>query len=119
MASKHEGPSRRRFRRAAVDFPVTVIVPGNELVLYGDALDLSAGGVRVATKSDLPAGQSILMRFTIPSCEREALVRGRIVLSFFDAASKCYAHGVAFTQISPEDQAEIAKLLDSVTETAS
>ena len=113
MASKHEGPSRRRFRRATITFPVSVIVPGSELVLYGDALDLSAGGVRVATKSDLPAGQSILMRFTIPNTEREVLVRGRIVLSFFDAGTKCYAHGVAFTQIAPDDQAAIEKLLDS------
>lgn len=97
---------------------MTVIVPGNELVLDGNALDLSGGGIRVATKSDLPAGQSVLMRFAIPGTQREALVRGRIVLSFFDAASKCYAHGVAFTQISSEDQAAIEKHLDSAAETA-
>lgn len=114
----HESPSRRRFRRAAVDFPVTVIVPGNELVLDGDALDLSEGGVRVAVKSDLPAGQSILLRFTLPKSEREALVRGRVVLSFFDARTKCYAHGVAFTQISPDDQAAVGKLLDGLGEPA-
>ena len=118
MAQRHEGPSRRRFRRAEVDFPVTVIVPGSELVLDGKALDLSGGGVRVGTTSDLPAGQSVLLRFIIPSSTREALVRGRIVLSFFDAGTKCYAHGVAFTQISHEDQAQIEKHLDKVVESA-
>lgn len=98
---------------------MTVIVPGSEFVVDGTALDLSEGGVRVAMKSDLPAGQSILLRFTLPKSKRETLVRGRVVLSFFDAGLKCYAHGVAFTQISPDDQAAIAKLLDGVAETAS
>ncbi|HEY9084920.1 MAG TPA: PilZ domain-containing protein [Candidatus Tyrphobacter sp.] len=112
MANQRESPSRRRFRRASVDFPVTVIVPGNELVLSGSALDLSVGGVRVATRSDLPAGQNIVLRFTLPKSDREALVRGRIVLSFFDAATKRYAHGIAFTQIAPEDQEGIVKMLD-------
>ncbi len=112
MASKRESENRRRFRRAAVDFPVTIIVPGSELVLDGGALDLSAGGVRIGMKTDLPAGQAILLRFALPGSAREALVRGRIVLSFFDAKTKCYAHGVAFTQIAPDDQAAITKLLD-------
>jgi hypothetical protein len=112
VAKQHENPSRRRFRRVAVDFPMTVIVPGSELVLPGDALDLSAGGVRVAMQSDLPAGQSVLLRFVLPGGEREALVRGRVVLSFFDATTKRYAHGIAFTQIAPDDQASIAKLLE-------
>ncbi len=89
-----------------------MIVPGNELVLDAAALDLSAGGVRVAMNADLPAGQSILLRFTLPKGGHEALVRGRVVLSFFDAATKSYAHGVAFTQIALEDQESIAKMLD-------
>lgn len=92
---------------------MTVIVPGGELIVAGAALDLSAGGVRVATSTDLPAGQSIAMRFTIPNSERQALVLGRIVLSYFDAASKCYTHGVAFTRIAPQDQADIARLVES------
>ncbi len=91
---------------------MTVIVPGGELVLSGSALDLSAGGVRVATATDLPAGQSIVMRFVIPKTDREALVLGKVVLSYFDNARKRFAHGVAFTRIAPEDQESIAKLVD-------
>lgn len=97
---------------------MTVIVPGDELVLEGAALDLSAGGVRVAMKTDLPAGQSIVLRFSLPGEEREILARGRIVLSFYEAAAKRYAHGIAFTQIAPGDQASIGKLLDRLTEPA-
>lgn len=116
VANQRESPSRRRFHRAAVDFPITVIVPGHELICSGDALDLSIGGMRVATLSDLPAGQSIVLRFTLPKTDHEALVRGRIVLSFFDAATKRFAHGIAFTQIAPEDQEGIAKIIGGVPE---
>src|SRR5579863_6902939 len=68
-------PQQRRFFRAAVDFPVTVIVPGGELVMYGDAVDLSGGGVRVTTKNDLSAGQNVTLRFTLPEDEREMMIR--------------------------------------------
>jgi c-di-GMP-binding flagellar brake protein YcgR len=104
-------PDSRRFRRAEVDFPMTVIVPGEELILAGSAIDLSTGGVRVATSADLPAGQSIVMRFVIPKSDRETLIMGKVVMSYFDAATNRYTHGVAFTRIAPEDQAEISKLV--------
>lgn len=114
----NETPSRRRTRRTATDFPVTVIIPGGELILSGMALDLSAGGIRVGTGADLPAGQKIAVRFTLPHDDREVLVLGRIVLSYFEAQQKQYLHGVAFTQISPEDQARIVKYVDGAPEKA-
>ena len=117
VSKQSETPSRRRSRRATVDFPMTVIVPGNELVIAGNALDLSAGGVRIATPTDLPQGQAVVLRFTLPKTDREALVRGRVVLSFFDASTKRYAHGIAFTQIARQDQEQIAKLVDGSADT--
>jgi len=92
-----------------VDFPITVIVPGHELILSGRAIDLSGGGVRVSTPSDLPSGQSVVLRFILPARDHEILVRGRIVLSFYDATTRKYAHGVAFTQYAQPDQDDIAK----------
>ncbi len=64
--------------------------------------------MRVATATDLPAGQPIVLRFVLPEGERELLVRARIVLSFFNASSKTYAHGIAFTQYTSQDHEEIA-----------
>lgn len=90
--------------RVNADFPVTVILPGHELILAGQAVDVSTGGMRIVTPTDLPSGQTIVLRFTLPKQEREQIVRGRIVLSFYDATSKQYAHGVAFTQYGTNDQ---------------
>ena len=104
-------PQQRRFFRAAVDFPVTVIVPGGELVMYGDAVDLSGGGVRVTTKNDLSSGQNVTLRFSLPEDEREMMIRGRVVLSFFDAGKQQFAHGVAFTQIAAADQSAIVDFI--------
>jgi len=98
---------QRRFFRASVDFPATVIVPGGELVLIGRAIDLSGGGMRVATASELPPGQAVVLRFHLPEHERELLIRARVVLSFFDASRREYAHGLVFTQYAQPDQDEI------------
>jgi c-di-GMP-binding flagellar brake protein YcgR len=101
----------RKYLRVHADFPTTVILPGHELVLIGKAVDLSGGGMRVVTPSDLPSGQTIVLRFTLPGRDRELLVRGRIVLSFYDAANRQYAHGIAFTQYAPADQAAISEFI--------
>ncbi|HTU69686.1 MAG TPA: PilZ domain-containing protein [Candidatus Baltobacteraceae bacterium] len=108
MSTQEDRSHERRFYRAVVDFPVTIIVPGHELVLVGTAIDLSRGGMRVATSTDLPAGQPIVLRFTLPESDREMLVRAKIALTFYDAASKFYAHGVAFTQYTSSDHEKIA-----------
>ena len=112
------GPQQRRFFRAAVEFPVGVTVSGNGEVLEGSAVDLSGGGMRVITKSDLSAGQNITLRFSLPEGEREMMVRGRVVLSFFDASRQQYAHGVAFTQIAAPDQSEIVEFIHELQQRA-
>ncbi len=111
-------PQQRRFFRATVDFPVTVIVPGGELVMYGSAVDLSGGGLRVITKNDLSAGQNVTLRFTLPDGGREMMVRGRVVLSFFDAGKQQFAHGVAFTQIAAADQNALVEYIHELQQRA-
>lgn len=112
------GPQQRRFFRAAVDFPVAVTVAGEDAVLEGGVVDLSGGGMRVITKSDLSAGQNITLRFRLPENEREMMVRGRVVLSFFDASRQQFAHGIAFTQIAAPDQSEIVEFIHELQQRA-
>ena len=111
MSTQEDRSHERRFYRADADFPVTVIVPGHELVLSGDAVDISKGGMRVTTTTDLPAGQPIVLRFTLPASDREMLVRAKVALTFFDAAAKRYAHGVAFTQYTASDFERISNFI--------
>ena len=92
---------------------MTLIVPGDELILDAHSIDISLGGMRVATSTDVPAGHLVVLRFTLPGGERELLVRGRVVLSFFDASTKRYAHGVAFTQYTPHDHEEISRFVSA------
>jgi hypothetical protein len=104
---------RRRFARTGVDFPATVIVPGHELVLSGTAIDLSGGGIRVSTTSELPAGQVVMVRFRLTDTSEEMLLRGRVVLAFYDAASARFAHGVAFTSFVQRDQDAIVAFVEA------
>jgi len=112
------GPQQRRFFRAAVDFPVSVTVSGNDAAIEGTAVDLSGGGMRVITANDLSAGQNITLRFSLPPGAREMMVRGRVVLSFFDASRQQYAHGIAFTQIAAPDQSEIVEFIHELQQQA-
>ena len=111
VSTQEDRSHERRFYRADVNFPVTIIVPGHELVVAGDAVDISKGGVRVTTTTELPPGQPIVLRFTLPGSERDMLVRGKVALSFFDAAAKRYAHGVAFTQYTSGDHERISAFI--------
>jgi len=111
VSTGSEQAPERKFTRVSADFPATVILPGHELILAGKAVDLSRGGMRVVTATDLPSGQTIVLRFNVPGEERELIVRGKIVLSFYDAGSKQFAHGVAFTQYGPDDQAAIERYI--------
>jgi c-di-GMP-binding flagellar brake protein YcgR len=113
VTTGNEQAPERKYLRVSADFLVTVILPGHELIMAGKAVDLSSGGMRVVTPTDVPSGQSVVLRFTLPAQERELIVRGRIVLSFFDASSKQFAHGIAFTQYAPNDQEEIGRFISS------
>ena len=112
------GPQQRRFFRAAVDFPVAVTVAGDDTVLDGAVVDLSGGGMRVITKNDLAAGQNVTLRFALPEAGSEMMVRGRVVLSFFDAGKQQFAHGVAFTQIAAADQGALVEYIQRMQERA-
>ena len=94
--------------------PVTLIVPGHELILSATSFDISRGGMRVSTTTDLPAGQPVVLRFTLPGSDHELLVRGRVVLSFYDASNKVFAHGIAFTQYTTQDYENIGNYVTSI-----
>jgi len=107
VSTQEDKTHQRRYYRANVQFPVTIIVPGQELVLATQAQDISTGGMRVASTTDLPQGQPIVLRFTLPGGDREMLMRARVVLSFYDNSTKMFAHGIAFTQYAPADHQAI------------
>lgn len=86
--------------------------------MYGSAVDLSGGGLRVIAKNDLSAGQNVTLRFTLPESGHEMMVRGRVVLSFFDAGKQQFAHGVAFTQIAAADQSAIVEHIHELQQRA-
>ncbi len=111
MSSEGTGPSQRRYFRAPVDFPVALTVTEGEPTVTGHAEDLSGGGMRLTTEGEISAGQTVALRFTLPDDSTETMMRGRVVLSFYDNSRKRYAHGVAFTQISESDQKKIVEYI--------
>jgi c-di-GMP-binding flagellar brake protein YcgR len=106
-------PYRRRYVRCQVATTITYTRDGDAEPKIGHSSDLGGGGIRLATDEDLPLGTVLLLRFPLPGIDREVLVRGRIVLSFYNAEDKRFFHGIAFTQIDPRDQEEIIRYVAS------
>jgi c-di-GMP-binding flagellar brake protein YcgR len=113
MSSNGQRPHTRKFVRAPVSMPVEYSSDSEDLVKVGHAVDLGGGGMRLATEDDLPQGTFLFLRFRLPGSGREVLARARIVLSFFNAESKRYYHGIAFTQIDPNDQVAIVRFIEA------
>ncbi len=107
VSNQQPNPARRRFARTRVDFPVLYSIVGQEGLHDARAVDLSAAGVRITDTTELEHGTNIALQFCLPKSRREIAAVARIVLSFFDGASKRYGHGVAFTQIAQDDQTAI------------
>ena len=109
----------RKYVRAEVQLPVEYRREDEsdaqiDATKDAQAIDLGGGGVRLATDEDLPLGTVLLLHVRIPSVERDMVMRGRIVLSFFKANEQRFYHGIAFTQIDPGDQVEIIRYVESI-----
>lgn len=112
-AKNADVPYRRRYVRVTVSTTISYTREGDDVPKVGYSSDLGGGGVRLATDEDLPLGSVLLLRFPLPAAEREVIVRGRIVLSFYNAEDKRFMHGIAFTSIDPRDQEEIIRYVAS------
>jgi len=110
IAAKNvEVPYRRRYVRVSVATEIAYTRDGAETPRAGSSSDLGGGGVRLATDEDMPLGSILMLRIPLPGVGRDVVVRGRIVLSFYNAEDKRFMHGIAFTSIDPRDQEEIVR----------
>jgi c-di-GMP-binding flagellar brake protein YcgR len=101
----------RRYLRAPVSMGISYALEGEAATVDAHSSDLGGGGLRLATHEDLALGTVLLLRFTLPGAHRETVARGRIVLSFYNADSAQFFHGIAFTQIDPRDQEAIVQFV--------
>lgn len=115
MNNQQASPQRRRFDRAVVDIPVSYSVLEAEGSRHeARAVDLSAGGLRIAGGIEVPQGSNIELRFNLSSTQREIVAQGRVIMSFFNGAEQRYEQGVAFAQIAQDDQTVIDEYVRGV-----
>lgn len=114
-----ENHSQRRFARADVNIHGTYERVTGEPAAEGLICNLGGGGLRLASPEDLPRETVLNLRFRMPNTEHDITVRGKVVLSFYDAPRSSYLHGIAFTQIVRGDQAAIVTFIESIDHVAS
>jgi c-di-GMP-binding flagellar brake protein YcgR len=132
---------QRRDYRASVEFPMLYVVEGRTGMRTAVANDLSAGGLRLVGDEDLAHDAFIDLRFTLPNdlirgvqIEKEIVettkagkvkrkimvppepfremeIRGKIVIAFFNAKRRKFAHGVQFVDIEDRTREEVQRFI--------
>ena len=103
---------RRQYARVTISVPVNYAPDGQLEQRSGGAVDLGAGGMRLASTEHLATGTIIALRFRLPTGDREIQARGRVLLSFFSGEERRYHHGIAFTAIDPDDKKLLEDFVD-------
>jgi hypothetical protein len=111
--------TQRRFARANVNLEARYEHAGNTAGLSGKITNIGGGGARLASAEDLARDTVVTLRFTLPKIDHEIMVRGKVVMSFYDASQSAFLHGVAFTQAVRTDQDAIVAHVESIEHEAS
>jgi hypothetical protein len=94
--SENPQDERRQYERARLI--VDVFVDGNDLTGVASTQDISAGGLYMTTKAEIPEGALLMLR--IPLAGRDLVCNGEVVYS-----NPGRGVGVNFQGLSEEDRA--------------
>lgn len=122
----YSGSDRRRFQRLDVDITVfyRVDLPLSVRILVGNQdveasmLNLSGGGIALISRYNIPAGTTLLLKFTLASMNKEGEVslygpmeiKGE-VRSNVKWEEVNYRLGISFIGIEDKDKIEIARFM--------
>jgi len=106
------GIERREFERAHLHVPIRYrsLTEMIELWLPGIMLDISAAGLRLMVEEALEVGTRLVCEIVFPGRAESYTLFGEIV-SELRARPKSYEYGLAFTDVTPDKQAEIDELV--------
>jgi c-di-GMP-binding flagellar brake protein YcgR len=132
---------KRKSFRMPVEFDVLYELRGREGRRHGRANDLSAGGLRLSSDEDLPAGSILGLDFHLPDeflselmVEKEVMeqtpfglrpetikvqpppfapmhMTAKVLATFFDPHARTLAHGAMFVDIEPAMQEELQRFV--------
>ncbi len=114
LGGPKNGQAQRRFSRAAVKIEAGYEHGSPANTAPGIIHNLGGGGLRLASSEDLPREEVLTVKFRIPGGEHDITIRGKVVMSFYDAGHSSYLHGIAFTQIVRADQTAIVEYVESI-----
>ena len=97
---------RLRYHREDLQAPVEIFVAGKQI--DGELLNVSQGGVGVQTKSSLPVGETLEVRFAVPSRKTSFRARARVAWIKPDGQA-----GIRFEELAESDQDELQVWLAS------
>ena len=91
---------RLRYHREELHAPVEIFVNGKPM--EGELLNVSQGGIGVQTKTNLPVGETLRLRFTMPGQKNDIQAKARV--AWKNPAGQA---GIRFEEIAEADQDEL------------
>ncbi len=110
------GTERREFERANLHVPIRYrsLTEMIELWSSGIMLDISAAGLRIMVEDALEVDTRLACEIVFPGRADPYTLFGEVV-SELRAQPTSYEYGIAFTDVTPDKQAEIDELVQFLT----
>lgn len=106
---------RREYVRLPMGTEMMVRYGLGDQTFFGSCHDLSPAGIFVATKTPVPSGSTISMKFTLPGHDQPIKALGRVVRIHRDTRSRSAATPpgmhVLFTQMSERTEEELKRFI--------
>lgn len=113
--SEQSKSERREYVRLPLETEMMVRYGHGGQTFFGSCHDLSPAGIFVATKTPVPSGSTISMKFTLPGHDQPIKAVGRVVRIHRDTRSRSTATPagmhVLFTQMSEKTEAELKRFI--------
>ena len=114
MAKRYQYQNTRMWMRLPVDWYVKYTVaesPGPEVL--ATAADISAGGLRLATRERVPTGTVLQLKINVPPLRRAIGATGRVV-RVLDKPDGACEWGIEFSQIAEMDRADLNRQIEAM-----
>ncbi|MGO8797011.1 MAG: PilZ domain-containing protein [Candidatus Sulfotelmatobacter sp.] len=100
-----QNAERRRWERYAIKIrtKITISRSGKSWSIYGEATDVSRGGLKLFIPRDLESGFTILMELSLPYQSQQMAIRGIL------RNRSGFSYGIEFVNPTPYEQDTIAK----------
>jgi c-di-GMP-binding flagellar brake protein YcgR len=113
---KTKAEDSRRFKRLRATFLLRYQVKGQETFRTASLLNISAGGIRFASPTEITPSSSLNLAIQIPSLSKVLEAQARVTRVEKGKKSRIYEVAASFTGLRSEDEKALNQLIEALYE---